>query len=144
MRKTLTTSTVRRRVGMAAIGAAAIAAVAVPGAAWANDDAPQEHSTTVVAEGDVDFQEMKAPDRSVTVTANGDVDFQEMKVGTMEAKPGTAPEGHSVTITKDGEVSSQEMQQGGPRSEVKVLNVSAEELQAMIDNGEVVPATPMR
>ncbi|MFD3594589.1 hypothetical protein ACFWU5_17855 [Nocardia sp. NPDC058640] len=124
MRKTLTTSTVRRRVGMAAIGAAAIAAVAVPGAAWANDDAPQEHSTTVVAEGDVDFQEMK--------------------VGTMEAKPGTAPEGHSVTITKDGEVSFQEMKQGGPRSEVKVLNVSAEELQAMIDSGEVVPATPMR
>ncbi len=100
MRKNLTAGTVRRRVGMAAIGAAALAAVAVPGAAWADDDASpvaQDHSVTVAADNDADFREARA-------ATSGPVDvspeaFQKMIADGqfVQADEGNAPQPDSVT-----------------------------------------------
>ncbi|MFE1592568.1 hypothetical protein [Nocardia sp. NPDC058705] len=127
MRKTLTTGTVRRRVGMAALGAAALAAVAVPGAAWANDDAASP----------------VAQDHSVTIDRGENVDFRE---GTAaNAKPlDISPEEFQQMIADGQFRSATPSVQGDEYGNTKVLEVSAEELERMIADGEVVPATPLR
>nr|WTA71344.1 hypothetical protein OHB51_35710 [Micromonospora sp. NBC_00855] len=135
MRKTHTAGTVRRRVGIAAIGAAALAAVAVPGAAWADDDAvspvAQDHSVTVAADNEADFREARvATSGPVEVSPEA---FQKMIADGqfVPAGEGDAPRPDSVTVTID------------KYGNTEVREVSPEELERMKADGEFVPATPL-
>ncbi|MFD3706951.1 hypothetical protein ACFWUP_27760 [Nocardia sp. NPDC058658] len=136
MRKTSTAGTVRRRVGMAALGAAALAAVAVPGAAWANDDAAspvaQDHSVTVGTSDNPGFREGGASN-----TKPLEVSPEELQKMIADGQFVQATEGNGAQA--DGTMTT-----SGANGTTKVLEVSAEELERMMADGEFVEAKPIR